>query len=211
MPEIVIVGGGGHAKVLISILKKSNHFNIVGYTDVQDRGLIIGIPYLGPDEILLEYKKTHPDLCAALGIGLTSISDKREKIFNRLQNLKIDCPTIVSPQAIVNEDVEIDEGSVVFDGVVINSGSRIGKGVILNTSCTVEHDCLIDDYTHIAPGVTLSGGVQIGKNSMIGVGATIIQGVKITNNVMIGAGSVVIKDILKAGKYAGVPVRELVK
>ncbi len=44
MGRIVVIGGGGHAKVVINVLKKSG-YSIVGYTDHGDRGVILGITY----------------------------------------------------------------------------------------------------------------------------------------------------------------------
>lgn len=208
MNRIVIIGGGGHAKVLISNLKKLNSYEIVGYTDFADMGTILNIKYLSNDEILKELNDDHVHY-AAIGVGSITTSDIREKIYKNALNLGYEFPTIISRSAIVNEHIEIGEATMAFDGVVINSGSKIGKGVILNTNSTIEHDCKIDDFAHIAPGVTLSGGVSVGKYAMIGVGSSIVQGVKIGKRVLIGAGSVVTKDILESGTYVGCPARRI--
>lgn len=208
MNRIVIIGGGGHAKVLISNLKKLNSYEIVGYTDFTDMGDILNIKYLSNDEILKELNDDHVHY-AAIGVGTISTSDIREKIYKNALNLGYEFPTIISHSAIVNEHIEIGEATMAFDGVIINSGSKIGRGVILNTNSTIEHDCKIDDFAHIAPGVTLSGGVSVGKYAMIGVGSSIVQGVKIGKKVLIGAGSVVTKDILESGTYVGCPARRI--
>jgi len=209
MRKIVIIGGGGHAKVLISVLKRIQEFAILGYTDRKDNGTILGIPYLGTDHGLNVILSSNPSCSAAIGIGGVRISERRKEIVKELESIGFDLPPITSRSAIVNECVEIGKGTVVFDGAVINTGTVIGRYSILNTNSTVDHDCHIGDYVHIAPGVTISGDVRIGNNSLIGAGATIIQGITIADNCLIGAGAVVVDDCLTPGTYVGVPARRV--
>jgi len=207
--NIVIIGGGGHAKVLISIIKKNNDFIITGYTDNNDCGELLGIKYLGDDAILSELIKSNECSNAVLGVGQINLNNKRPFIIDSVKKLGYKFPAIVSKNSIINEDVIVGEGTVSFDGVVINSGSKIGKFSILNTGVIIDHDCEIGDYTHIATGATLSGGVKLKGNSMIGAGATIIQYKEIIDNCMIGAGAVVTTDLREPGMYAGIPARRI--
>jgi len=203
-----VIGGGGHAKVVISVLKKLKSYQILGYFDAVNRGSILGIVYLGNDQQLPELKKKHPACSAVLGIGNVDISDLRYKIAQTLLALGFDFQPIISPDAIVNEEVKIGQGAVILDGVVVNSGTVIGAFAILNTKSSIDHDCSIGDFAHIAPGVTLSGCVSVGRGSLIGAGATVIQGKKIDENCLIGAGSVVVGDVEGPGIYFGVPARK---
>lgn len=204
--KIVIIGGGGHAKVLINIIKKNAEFEIVGYTDNQNSGEILGIAYLGKDNVLPEIFSSGVKY-AGLGIGQIDLSNKRKLIQEKISKISFQFPAIISKDTIINEDVKIGSGTQIFDGVVINSGTRIGKFTIINTNSTIEHDCQIGDFTHIAPGATLSGTVKIGNGCMIGTAATVIQAINITDKVLIGAGSIVIKDVLNNGKYVGCPIK----
>lgn len=209
MRKMVIIGGGGHAKVLISVLKRKEEFTIIGYTDRKDNGTILGIPYLGTDDALNAILSDNPSCSAAIGIGGVIISERRKEIVRKLESIGFDLPPITSRGAIVNECVEMGQGTVVFDGAVINSGTVIGQYSILNTNSTVDHDCRIGDYVHIAPGVTISGDTRIGNNAFIGAGATIIQGITIAEDCLIGAGAVVVDDCLIPGTYVGVPARRM--
>jgi sugar O-acyltransferase (sialic acid O-acetyltransferase NeuD family) len=208
MARIVVIGGGGHAKVVISVLKKSG-YDIFGYTDPEDKGDILGIQYLGNDDILSGLRGSHPECVAAIGLGKIDASGLRLTLLDKIASLGFEFPVMVSPCAVVNEEVLIGEGTVVFDGVVVNSGSEIGRACILNTNSTVEHDCRLGDNVHIAPGVTLSGGVTIGHNTMIGTGATIIHSVSICEGCLVGAGSTVVKDISVPGTYVGSPAKRI--
>lgn len=206
-PGIIVVGGGGHAKVLISVLKKGGSFQLIGYTDMQGCGKLLGVPCLGSDAVLEKMIAATPGCCAAVGVGRVRLNDNRMDLFHRLGELGFRLPAIISPYAVVNEEVAIGEGTVVLDGAVINTGARIGRASILNTNSTIEHDCAIGDNVHVAPGATLSGGVRVGDNCLIGAGADVIQGIHICSDCLIGAGATVVKDITKAGIYVGSPAR----
>lgn len=207
MTRIIIVGGGGHAKVLASIIEKSTDYEILGYIDNRNRGRLLGVSYLGNDSNLKRIIKKISGCAAVIGVGSIGINYRREEIFEQLKKLGFKLPAIVSEDAVVNRDVKLGEGAVVFDGAIINAGTRIGKGVIINTNSTVEHDCKIGNFSHIAPGATLSGGVQIGSHCLIGAGTSVIQYVKIANNSIIGVGAAVVKNCLKQGTYFGVPAK----
>lgn len=209
MNSIILVGGGGHAKVIISILRKLGSFSILGYTALEDGGDLMGVPFLGADSEITQLANGIGDLNAVLAIGQVGLGNLRSSIWKRLRELPISFPSIVSPKAIVNEVVSISEGTVVMDGVVINSSTHIGHGVILNTNSTIEHDVVLGDWVHVAPGATISGGVRIGDFSMIGAGATVIEETTIGANCMIGAGATVINDLSDAGVYVGCPARRI--
>ena len=207
--SIIVIGGGGHAKVLIGILKKSGAYELVGYTDVRDVGKLLGVPYLGTDSVLEQMSARIPDCCVAVGVGKVELNKNRLKIVDRVLGLGFRLPAVLSPHAVVNEDVKIGDGTVVFDGAVINPGARIGRASIINTNSTVEHDCVIGDNVHIAPGANLSGGVHVGTNCIIGTGASVVQYVSICDDCLIGAGAAVSRDIREPGTYVGNPVRKI--
>lgn len=193
--KIVLIGGGGHCKVVISILKKLVNFEIAGIVDnYKADSFISGIKIIGTDDDLKDIYKSGVHN-ALITVGSTKDNAKRYSLFNMAKKIGYKFSVIISPEAIADESVKIGEGTVVMPGSIINIDSSIGKNCIINTGAIIEHDCKIGDHCHIAPGVHISGSVEVEKLSFIGVGATIIQGIKIGKNVTIGAGSVIIKDI----------------
>jgi len=208
MHEIVVIGGGGHAKVLIGVLRKAG-YDTEGYTDTKDRGIILGVPYLGRDSILDEIAQKRQSPNAIIGIGKIDTSELRLRLQDRFGTLGFGFPVICSPDALVNEEVSLGAGTVILDRVVINSGTEIGRASIINTGSIVEHDCKLGENVHVAPGVTISGGVTIGDNCMIGVGANIIQSIRICQGCLIGAGSTIIEDITTPGTYVGNPPKKI--
>jgi sugar O-acyltransferase (sialic acid O-acetyltransferase NeuD family) len=209
MQEIVVVGGGGHAKVVLSILKKLESFNVLGYSDLKDNGTLLGTPYLGSDRDLSSFAGAGAGLNAVIAVGQVGLGTLRHELWARMQRIGLTFPEIVSPQATVNEEVVVGEGVVVMDGAVINPGSKIGRGAIVNTNSTVEHDVILEEWVHVAPGATISGGVKVGRFSMIGVGATVLEGVNIAANSIVGAGATVVHDLSEPGVYVGCPARRI--
>jgi sugar O-acyltransferase (sialic acid O-acetyltransferase NeuD family) len=209
MDDIVVIGGGGHAKVLVSILRKLHQYRIIGYVDLKDRGLLIGTRYLGGDEILPTLAAERPGLKAVMGVGQVGTGRNRAQIDERMHALGLIFPSIISPHAIVNEEVTIAGAVTAMDGAVINSGALIGKGTILNSNSTVEHDVCLESWVHLAPGCTISGGATVGQYSMIGAGSTVIEGRQITHDCIVGAGAVVIEDLTEPGTYVGCPARRI--
>jgi sugar O-acyltransferase (sialic acid O-acetyltransferase NeuD family) len=209
LDEVVVIGGGGHAKVVISILRKLNRQRILGYTDLENHDLVLGVPFLGSDRELAVLAAGPKKLAAVLAVGQVGLGQARYKLWMGLQLPFLCFPLIVSPHAIVNEGVSGGEGAVVMDGAVINSGARIGLGAIINTNSTVEHDVELADWVHVAPGATISGGVTVGRFSMIGAGATVIEGIKIEAGCIVGAGATVVHDLTEPGVYVGSPARRI--
>ena len=207
MKDILIIGGGGHAKVIASVLRKHSDWNPIGYTDVNDFGPLLGLPYLGTDQVITNLKNEKKLQFGVIGIGQLKKYDARKRIIQSVENYGLTLPPILSENAIINENANIGSGTVVMDGVIIQPGVRVGKYSIVNTGTTIDHDCEIGDFVHIAPGVNISGDVVIGNCVLVGVGASLIQGVKIVSEVIIGAGAVVTGNIGELGTYVGVPAR----
>lgn len=207
MNKIIVIGGGGHAKVLMSIIKKLGTFEILGYTDVLDRGPLLGQSYLGEDTRVAEFCRTEKALRAVFGIGSIHVSEKRKLIYEQLKPFGLHFAPLASPDACVSADAVLGSATVVMGGAIVQAGSKIGEAAILNTHCSVDHDSVIGDFTHIAPGATLCGGVTVGENCLIGAGSVINPGITIASNVLIGSGSVVVSDCKQSGLYLGTPAR----
>lgn len=205
---IIILGAGGHAKVLIEALRQSGR-TISGLltTDPTLSGSnILGIPVLGSDEVINSFSPY--DIRLVNGLGSVDLPLNRQRIFERFNCMGYKFATSIHPSAVIATDVLLGEGVQVMAGSVIQPGCRIGNNSIINTRASVDHDCTIGDHVHIAPGVTASGSVRIGSGSHIGTGATLIQGVAIGNGCLIAAGALVVKDICDGAKARGVPAKE---
>ena len=204
MDKIVFIGFGGHAKSVADSITAEGKYKIEGYTDLENR--FCEYPYLGKDDVLVNcYKMGIKN--AVLGVGFLGNSNIRENIVNKAKEIGFDFPVIIDPSSIIANDVIIEDGTYIGKRVVINTGTKVGKYCIINTGAIVEHECNIEDYSHIAVGTILCGKVSIGHHTMVGAGASVIQCRSIGNNSVIGAGAVVNQDLPNSCTAAGVPAK----
>lgn len=208
---VIVLGAGGHAKVLIDILKLKA-IDIIGITirnkqDMDD--YFCGIKLLGTDDEVLHYPPEKVLLVNGIGSILSTLN--RKELFIHLKNKGYHFETVIHPSAIISSDVILSEGVQIMAGAILQPGTVIGSNTIINTKASIDHDCHIGEHVHIAPGVTISGGVQVDNGVHIGTGAAIIQGIRIGTNSLIGAGAVVINNITDHVTALGVPAKEVEK
>lgn len=191
---VILIGAGGHAKVLINLLNLCGR-EVIGITDVGLKKDDIFCEYkiMGDDEVIKSYETGKIELVNA--IGSVPGNSLRWQIARRFFEAGYDFAKLVHPSAIVSADVEMSQGVQVMAGCVIQPGTCIGNSSIVNTGAIIDHDCNIEMNCHLAPGVTLSGTVSVGENTHIGTGTSVIQGVKIGRNCVIASGSVIYRDV----------------
>jgi UDP-perosamine 4-acetyltransferase len=206
----IILGGGGHARMLIEILTLrgipilgilDKNYELWGTTNQ-------GVPILGGDDLL-------PELLTqakwfAIGLGGTGNNRPRQKLFDYALSLGCEPLSIIHPKAIVSQWTEFGNGSQLLPGCIINVGAVLGKNVIINSGAIVEHDCRIGDHAHIASGARLASTVTIGMGAHIGAGATIRQCINIGSYALVAAGAVVVKDVPDGKIVAGIPAKPLI-
>lgn len=208
---IIILGAGGHAKVLIDALQRQSA-NILGITDSAPElhgKDVMGIPIIGDDDSILQYGGN--DIMLVNGMGKVNFSNKRMQIYHTFKERGYIFTTVIHPSAVISSRAYLSEGVHVMAGAVIQTLATIGVNTIINTRASVDHECIIGDHVHIAPGATISGGVKIGDNALIGVGVTIIQGIHIGASGIVGAGAVVTEDVREGVTVMGIPAKVVKK
>ncbi len=205
---VIIVGGGDHAKVLVSTLLLL-HRRILGFVDPKPLLPLLGIANLGDDDGVFIHPPDHVRLVN--GVGSIDSTVLRRAVYEKFRERQYVFDTVIHPSAIIAPEVHIEDGVQVMAGAVVQPGSRLGANVIINTGARVDHDCLIDAHAHVAPGVTLSGHVHIGKGAHIGTGASIIQGIRVNAGGIVGAGAVVVDDVPGGLTVVGVPARTVAR
>ncbi len=194
---IHIYGAGGHGSVVFSVLEDSK-YEILGFIDNdKSRTEYLNIPIIHPDEFNFEGN-------IILGIGNNIF---RYNIANKYNIANYS--TVIHSSAYINKYVKIEHGTVIMQNSTIQINSQLGKHVIVNTGSCIDHDCFIDDFVHISPNATITGGVKIGLGSWIGAGAVVLPGIKIGKWCTIGAGSVVNRDVEDYNVVVGVPAKKI--
>ena len=199
--NIIIIGAGGHGKVIADIIIKSGDC-LLGFLDdnLSSENNISGYPILGKIGDIYKFENKAKFI---IGIGNNYT---RKQI---TEKYKVIWHTAIHPSAVIAFDVNIEAGTVVMANTVINTSAKIGKHCIVNSGAIVEHDNDISNYVHISPNVSIGGTVKLGELTHIGIGATIRNNISITSQCTIGAGAVVVKNIADRGIYVGIPAKKV--
>ena len=194
---VVVIGAGGHAKVVISTLTASGT-PVAAVVDDDDTKW--GTDAQGTRVGRLERARS--------GRGIVGIGDNAKRR-DMVKTLDLEWQTAVHPVAYVHPSAKLGRGTVVFAGAVVQPDAVIGDHVIVNTGATVDHDCVIGDFVHLAPGVHLAGSVRVGEGAFLGIGSVVCPGVTIGRWARLGAGAVAIRDLPDGVLAVGVPAAEL--
>ena len=203
MKDLLIIGAGGHGRVIADIAQKLGRYGSIAFLDDGEAQESMRLAIVGKIADMEKYVATH-DIFVAIGD-----SNTRKEIMEGLFTMGASIPTLIHPSAVLGACVELGVGTAVMAGAVIGPCSKLGMGVILNTCSSVDHDCSIGDYSHIAVGVHVAGTVRVGSLVFLGAGVTVKNNVNICSDCVIGAGAVVIETICDKGTYVGVPARLL--
>lgn len=197
--KVVIIGAGGHGKVIADIVLASGD-SLLGFLDDKASGKIMGFEVLGKTDSFSEF----PDAYFVIAVGNNKA---RKNISETIKDAKI--YTAVHPSASVSRFAEIGEGSVICAGSVIAPEAKIGAHCIINHGVDVDHECVIGDFTHISPNACVCGQCKIGECTHIGAGASVKNNIEICSDVILGAGAAAVKNIDVSGTYAGVPAKRI--
>ncbi|PZR34805.1 NeuD/PglB/VioB family sugar acetyltransferase [Caulobacter segnis] len=200
---VVIIGGGGHAKVVIEILRAAGE-TVAAIVDADPTPrTILGVPVVGDDLALPALRER----------GLTrlfvAVGDNRlrETLGRKARDAGFSLVNAVHPSAVVSPSARLGEGVAVMAGAVINADNQVADLAIINTGAVVDHDCRLGAAAHVAPGAALAGGVSVGERAFLGVGARVIPGVTIGADTVVGAGGVVVRNLPAGVLAVGVPAK----
>jgi UDP-perosamine 4-acetyltransferase len=209
MHDVIGLGAGGHARVLIDILQSQREFRVAGLLDActEKKGTkVFGVPVLGDDSLLPELF-SRGIRHAFVGVGSIGQCTRRREIYDRATSFGFSLISIIHPNASVSSFAKTGTGITIMAGAVINAGAILGDNVLVNTGAIVEHDCVIEDHAHIATGACLAGTVKVGVGSHIGAGAVVRQDISVGSNSIVGAGSVVVKNVADNAIVFGIPAK----
>lgn len=204
MNDVLIIGSGGHCRVVVSILRELGTENFRGILDLSLPNLgekIMGVPVIGGVNILddLEFKES---VDIYLAIGSNAI---RHHWYDKLVN-NFCMPNLISPHAIVDKTVKLGLANIICAKAFIGPGVVADSNNLFNTGVIVDHEVIIGSHCHLAPASTICGRVVIGDNSFIGSGATILDGLTIASGTTVGGGALINKSLMLSNStYVGIP------
>ena len=199
--DLSMVGYSGHSYVCIDAALSMGH-QIIGYFEKEEKALNpYQLQFLGSETDESAVNST--DAMLFVGIGNNVV---RQRIC-KSPHISLKLANLIHDKSYISSTVILGRGILVAAGAVINPMAIISDGVICNTNATIEHECFIGAFSHVAPGAALAGSVRLGQRVFVGANSVIKEGVTIADDVIIGAGSVVLEDIAKPGTYVGAPAR----
>lgn len=207
--KIVIAGAGGHGRVVLDILMRCGHSQVVGFVDSNPSlcgRRVDGKPVFGDIAQLPRLRDQRGVDGAIVAVGNNGI---RRAFADQIESYGLELVNAIHPSANLAHNATLGTNLVIAAGALVCAHCHIGDSVILNTGCIVDHESMIGPGTHICPGARLAGRVVVESGAFIGIGATIIQSLRIGYNAIIGAGAVVIRDVAPNATVVGVPARDI--
>ncbi len=194
--DILVYGGGGHAKAVIELLLAGKRYRptIILDDGMAAGSIVLGVPVLGGAEHLETLRSRGLSLAVNAVGGIGNV-EARLKVFNQLEAAGFTCPTVIHPSAVVEPSAILQDGVQVLALAYVSSSAHIGFGSLLNAGVVVSHDCILGRVVNLSPGALLAGGVQLGDHVQVGMGATINLNLKVGPGSRIGNGATVKADV----------------
>jgi sugar O-acyltransferase (sialic acid O-acetyltransferase NeuD family) len=205
--DLVIIGGGGHARVVWELFEFLGRGQVRGFVDTHEciPTTAAGLTHLGDDGYLL----SNPGCRAVIGFGSLQAWHSRMAAVVRLNHCVADWATGVHPHAYVSGSARLGVGVVVMAGAIVQAGVIVGDHSVINSGAVVEHDVELGQNVHVAPGSVIGGGTNVGSGTFLGLGASIRNSVSIGAQAVVAMGSVVIRSVGAGEHMKGVPARRM--
>ena len=206
--QVVIIGAGGHGRVVLDIVRTAGVYEPVGFVDASpsNQGATVdGLPVFGSANVLSKLRQQGID-SAIVAIGECRARIRYAQLLDEHGFTLINA---IHPVATVSKTAQLGKNNVIAAGAIVGTHARVGNSTILNTGCVVDHECELDEGVHVCPGTKLAGRVRVGRGTWVGIGATVIQCISIGEYATVGAGAVVIRDVPAYATVVGVPARVL--
>ncbi|MBN1490812.1 MAG: acetyltransferase [Phycisphaerae bacterium] len=206
---IVVVGAGGHGRVVLDILRAADSVRVVGFLDsnsAQHGRRMDGLPVLGDLSALPTLRDEQGVTGAIVAIGDNGV---RRDFAHRIEAMGFALVNAIHPSANIASNASLGRNVVVAAGALVCAHCQVGDSVILNTGSIVDHESMIGTAAHVCPGARLAGRVTVESGAFIGIGSTVIQSIRVGYEAIVGAGAVVIHDVAPMTTVVGVPARSV--
>lgn len=191
--KIYIYGCGGHGLVCADVAILNGYDEVIFVDDEGTKGL--------------KFSKDLPKFDIFVAIGANNI---RQNIYQKVLQYGFNLVNLIHPSAIISPSATIEQaGILIMPAVVVNARARIEKGAILNSSCVVEHECVVGEFSHISVGAKLAGNVSLGKRNFLGINSAILPNLTLVDDCILGGGALLATSLQESGVYVGVPARKI--
>jgi sugar O-acyltransferase (sialic acid O-acetyltransferase NeuD family) len=193
--DLILIGGGGHCRSCIDVIEMEGRFTIRGIVDQKESldKTLANYPLLGREEDLAELAKSCKNFLVT--IGQIRSPEPRIRLFERLKQLGMTLPIIVSPLAHISRQAVLGEGTIIMHHALVNTGASIGHNCIINTKALIEHDAVIEDHCHISTAAVVNGAAKVQRSSFIGSNTVLRELVTVGEQSVVGAGVTILHNL----------------
>lgn len=208
--DLIVLGGGGHARVVIQAAQSRGEWNVVGYVDPNKRDASrLGTRYLGEDAAKVALDPAFANCRFVLGVGSTFEARVRREIVQQSRVPAGRWATVVHARAVVSPTATLGPGTVVLAGALVNAGASVGAHAIVNSGAILEYDSVLGAFVHAAPAVVVAARARIGEGAYLGIGCRIRERLTLGENVKVGMGAVVLRSVPDGRVVIGVPAKDM--
>ena len=190
--KLALFGYGGHAREVASQIDQKVTFFV---DDEYSNDVAKPISKFNPEEYIM----------------MVAVADSKDR-FDIVQKLPKETQyfTYIHPTVLIMDDnIELGEGSFIGANSILTTNIKIGKHAILNRGNHIGHDCEIGDYFSAMPGSIISGNCKIYSCVYVGTNASIKEKLSIHSFTTIGSNAAVVKNIEESGTYVGSPAKKI--
>ena len=162
--RLIILGAGGHGKVVADLAKQTGKYKEVFFLDDNSQGAEV----LGKCSQYLEFQSADTEMYPAFGNNTARVQWE-----NKLLEAGISLAKIIHPLAYVSPLAEVASGCVVMPYAVVNTGTKIRKACIINIGAMVDYDCILEEGCHLAPGAIVKGENHLSEGTKIDSGKVV--------------------------------------
>ena len=206
MTELILLGGGGHARSVLAAVSLSGG-EVRGYLAPEPSAVLHELEYLGDDDAL--DTGALGNVALINGLGTVRSTAARRALHERAATRGFAFASVTHPTAFIDPGATLHTGIQILAGAIVNAGAVLHEGVLINSGAIVEHDAVVGPHAHVAPGAVLGGGVRLGAGAFVGLGARVLPGVTVGSGSVVGAGAVVVRDVSEGDVVVGTPARPL--
>ncbi|MFN7493599.1 MAG: NeuD/PglB/VioB family sugar acetyltransferase [Cyclobacteriaceae bacterium] len=205
MEKLIIIGAGNVGGYLSYNLAEMGTYEILGFLDDDVRKhhtIQYGHKVLGGTNLLEQFAKNEK-LNIVVGISSPEAKFRMVERISIYDHIRF--PNLIAKNVWLSRNTELGYGVILYPGVSINYESKIENFVIMNMNCAIGHNCTIEQYSTLAPGVNLAGFTHLEQRVELGIGVSTKQGIRIGHSSVIGGQAMVIRNVDPHSVVVGVP------
>ena len=164
MRKLLILGAGGYGKTIADMASQLGCYGQIAFLDDGREDIDI----LGKCADYARFADADTDVYPAFGSN-----EVRMKWLSVLMESGVPVPTLVHPRAYVSPTATLGAGTTVLPMAVVNTGVTVKMGCIVNIGALIDHDSVIEEGVHLAPGAIVKAENRIPAGSKINSGEVI--------------------------------------